>query len=105
MPIYEKVDRFSLVPGETYRVKHYERELGYLTFNRYEGNRVSDKEHIVGTIPMSTIRIRIFTENHTFSRQISEEEYRAKLKEKYEQTATDTVLKRLIDSNFKIDLI
>ena len=92
MPIYEKVDR--LIPGETYRVKHYNRDLGYVRFDRYEGNR------IVATIPMSTITIRLFTENHSFSRQITEEEYRAKVKEKYDKNALQTVLKKLIDEHF-----
>ena len=96
MPIYEKIDRFALVPGETYRVKHHGRELGYLTFNQYE-----TKYRIVGTIPMATIRIYIYSENHTFYKPITEEEYQAKLKERFDMKAADTVLKRLLDENFK----
>jgi hypothetical protein len=96
MPIYEHIDSFHLVSGETYRVKHYDRELGLLTFVHYMEN---DKFRIYGTIPMSNIRIYLYNENsaHTFSKVISQEEYYAKLKEKYDKKATTTVLSKLLN--------
>lgn len=97
MPIYEIVDRFQLVSGVTYRVKHYQRDLGNIIFNEYKDNSTL---HIRGTIPMSTIRISIFTENHTFSRLITEEEYRSKIKDHYDKKACDTTLKMLLGESF-----
>jgi hypothetical protein len=103
MPIYEHIDSFHLVPGETYRVKHYDRELGLLTFNRYIDDdkiRICVINPVIyGTIPMSNIKIYIYNDNgaHSFSKLISQEEYRAKLKEKYDKNATDTVLSTLLN--------
>jgi hypothetical protein len=94
MPIYELVLLDQLVPGVTYRVKHYERDLGFLIFNRYEADR------IVGTIPMSNITIRLFTLNHSFSRIISQFEFRAKLRDKFEHNALITILQNIIDESF-----
>jgi hypothetical protein len=102
MPIYEHIDSFHLVSGETYRIKHYDRELGFLTFNRYIDNDIiriyGTNPIICGTIPMSNIKIYIHNDTaHSFSKLISQEEYYAKLKEKYDKKATDTVLSTLLN--------
>ena len=95
--LYESVSRCELVPGVTYRVKHYGRELGYLIFTKYED---AEKLRILGKIPMSNIRLRIFNENHSFSRVISPEEFRAKRKEVFDRNVLTLILKNIVDENF-----
>jgi len=79
MPLYAKIDHVNLMEGQTYKVKHRGRDLGNLIFSNY----VSENR-ILGTIPMSTIRIYISTEDHTFYKAISEEEYQAKLRTRFD---------------------
>jgi hypothetical protein len=88
----ELVDKYTLVKGEKYYVKgnpNYPNSLKNFEciFDCYEED----------TVWVTTILdIKLYLTMYTFYRYVSKEEYRAKLKEKYDATCLDIILKRLV---------
>ena len=91
----ELVDKYRLVKGTRYYVKGtHPRSLRSFdcTFDCYE-------EDTVWVTTM--LDIRVYLQFYHFYRYVSKEEYRAKLKEKYDATCLDIILKRLVNDDFR----
>lgn len=92
----ELVDKYRLVKGERYYVKGnpiYPRSLRSFdcTFDCYEEDTVWVK---------TLLDIRVYLTFYTFYKYVSKEEYYKKLKEKYDATCLDIILKRLVNDDF-----
>jgi hypothetical protein len=79
--------RFYYIIGEVIFIKYNKTPSGQY-FATFEYSYVSGRSHI----SLSVIHVY---------RYVSEEEYRAKVKEKYDAKCLDVVLKRLVDESFE----
>jgi hypothetical protein len=82
----------ELVKGELYYVIH--------NFLKRKENLLFDGFSFF-KYPDSTFSFQLHLSANTFYRYISKEEYLKKVKEKYDQTCLNIVLKRLIDESFE----
>lgn len=91
----EEVDKYALVKGQRYYVKgNYPRSIKPIEciFDNYEDD----------TVWLTTnLHIRLYLAFYDFYRYVSREEFYAKVKEKYDQTCLDIVLKRLVNDDFR----
>jgi hypothetical protein len=93
----ELVDKYTLVKGNKYYVKGnpiYPPSLKIFEciFDCYEDD----------TAWLTTnLNIRLYLAFYDFYRYVSKEEFYAKVKEKYDQTCLDLVLKRLVNDDFR----
>ena len=88
----------GFVIGEKYYLKTVKGEFGEdLIFDRYSHSKTAlwfyDNSHKYGYL-FQLYEIRIY-------KYISDAEYWAKVKEKYDQTSLDIVLKRLVNEHFE----
>ena len=91
----ELVDKYKLVKGSRYYVKgNYPRSIKPVEciFDTYEDDTVW---------LTSNLHIRLYLAFYDFYRYVSMEEYCAKLKEKYDATCLNLVLKRLVNDDFR----
>ncbi len=96
----EMVDKYTLVKGEIYYVKRKKKFLKML--NQYDCIFDSYQEDGFVWVLLSTyIPIELNLELNDFYRYVSREEYYEKLKEKYDQTCLNIVLRRLVDESFR----
>jgi len=95
--MFEIIDVLKIKKGEKYFVKNYNCIVGELTFVDY--CEVAGSTFVTFCSSQNTnvwlnkISVYIY-------RYVSDEEYRIKLKEKYNQTCLNIILKRLIDESF-----
>lgn len=82
----------NLIPGQQYFVVNPDKTIGKATFLRF-----TRQLGLFYTHEYCFLSINLFT----FYRVVSPEEYRIKLKEKYDETVLNIILKRLIDPNWK----
>ena len=95
----EMVDKYTLVKGETYYVKRKKKFLQML--NQYECIFDGYQEDGFVWVLLSTvIPVELNLDLNDFYRYVSKEEYRAKLKEKYDATCLNIILKRLVNDDF-----
>jgi len=95
----ELVDKYTLVKGETYYVKRKKKFLQML--NQYECIfDVYQEDGFVWVLLSTVIPVELNLDLNDFYRYVSKEEYRAKLKEKYDATCLKIVLKRLVNDDF-----
>ena len=90
----ELVDKYTLIPGNHYYVKGiYPRSIKRVEciFDNYEDDTVW---------LTSNLNIRLYLAFYDFYRYVSREEFYAKVKEKYDQTCLNLVLKRLVNDDF-----
>lgn len=91
----ELVDKYSLVKGTRYYVKGtHPRSIRCFdcTFDYYEDDTVW---------LTSTLTIRLYLAFYHFYRYVSKEEFYEKVKEKYDATCLDIILKRLVNDDFR----
>jgi len=93
------IDHFELKPGENYYIQDTESNDGYwyLKFKRHSGSRNQYNWFICLDEPKDEFK---FNQTYKCYIKISHKEYIKKIKEKYNQTCLDIVLKRLIDESF-----
>ena len=91
----ELVDKYSLVKGTRYYVKGtHPRSL--MSFECVVDCYEED------TVWVTTLLdIRVYLQFYHFYRYVSKEEYMTKLKEKYDATCLDIILKRLVNDDFR----
>ena len=93
----ELVDKYRLVKGERYYVKGnpiYPRSL--MSFECVVDCYEED------TVWVTTLLdIRVYLQFYHFYRYVTKEEYRTKLKEKYDAKCLDIILKRLVNDDFR----
>ena len=93
----ELVDKYSLVKGTRYYVKgspiypHSLRSFECI----FDGYDYDDAVWLT-----TILNIKLYLTFYHFYRYVSKEEYRAKLKEKYDATCLDIILKRLVNDDF-----
>jgi hypothetical protein len=92
----ELVDSTKLIRNEKYWVKGYKnRNIIFLEYDMLGGVEIA----VCICVVMNSV-IYLFTDSNQYYRYISEQEYKAKLKEKYDDTCLNIVLKRLVDDSF-----
>jgi hypothetical protein len=82
---------YNLIPGQQYLILNPDKTLGKATFLRF-----TRQLGLFYTHEYCFLSINLFT----FYRSVSPQEYRLKLKEKYDTTVLNIILKRLIDPSF-----
>jgi len=98
----EMVDKYALVKGQRYYVKRtcpisvYTATSYDCLFDRYD----EEFEDFVWVI-LFTLEYELALDLSTFYRYVSREEFYAKVKEKYDQTCLNLVLKRLVNDDFR----
>lgn len=97
--MFQEIDGFDLIEGELYLIINpvTETRIENAMMIRYTSTREQDH---YGILFDSDGRDTISLEETRFYRYVSSEEYREKIKEKYNSTCLDIVLKRLIDESF-----
>lgn len=95
----ELVDKYTLIKGETYYVKRKPRYLQNAknfecTFHCYN-DEFEGFAWVMTPIPME-----LDLDLNEFYRYISKKEYDAKVKEKYDATCLDIILKRIVNDDF-----
>ena len=95
----ELVDKYTLIKGEKYYVKRNPRYLqnGH-TFECIFNNYFDDGDFAWAISNNMPIELDVTILD--FYRYISKKEYYTKLKEKYDATCLDIILKRLVDESF-----
>jgi hypothetical protein len=91
----ELVDKYTLVKGIRYYVKGiYPRSIKTVEciFDTYEDDTVW---------LTSNLHIRLYLAFYDFYRYVSKEEFYKKVKEKYDQTCLNIVLKRIVNNDFR----
>jgi hypothetical protein len=96
----EMVDKYTLVKGVTYYVKRKKKFLKMLNqyeciFDRYQ------EDGFVWVLLSTYIPIELDLDLNDFYRYVNREEYYAKVKEKYDATCLNIVLKRLVNDDFR----
>ena len=95
----ELVDKYTLVKGTRYYVKRRSRYLqNGRTFECIFDHYFLDDEDFAWVI--SNIPIELDITILDFYRYVSKEEYREKLKEKYDATCLNIVLRQLVNDDF-----
>ena len=94
------VDKYTLVKGVTYYVKRKKKFLKMLNqyeciFDRYQ------EDGFVWVLLSTYIPIELDLDLNDFYRYVNREEYYAKVKEKYDATCLNIVLKRLVNDDFR----
>ena len=99
----EEIDGWDLIPGEYYFIRNDRLNEVYVKqlFLRYTDLYYSPPIGLFyGKINMNDERSLMRLDLLTFYRYVSPEEYREKIKEKYDATCLDIVLKRLVNETF-----
>lgn len=102
--MFELIDAASMKEGEMYFIKRFDSifsyNIGEVIFIKYNKSPSGQYfatfkySYVSGRSHISLNVMRVY-------RYVSEEEYRAKVKEKYDAKCLDVVLKRLIDESFQ----
>jgi len=92
----ELVDKYRLVKGNTYYVKGNPNYPN--SFNHFECIFVCYEDD---TVWLKTfLHIKLYLTMYTFYRYVSKKEFYAKVKEKYDATCLNIILKRLVNDDF-----
>jgi len=97
----ELVDKYSLIQGETYYVKRKPRYLQSAKsyeciFHHYDED---DEDFVYVICNKHTIEMDVTLLD--FYRYIRKKEFYEKVKEKYDATCLDIILKRVVDESFR----
>uniref|UniRef100_A0A6C0D2P1 Uncharacterized protein n=1 Tax=viral metagenome TaxID=1070528 RepID=A0A6C0D2P1_9ZZZZ len=98
--MFEEIDGWNLIPGEIYYIKSPfggRCNIGKALMIRYI--QKSD-ENASGVFNANFGKCLIELRCWKFYRYVSDEEYKEKVKGKYDETCLNVILKRLIDDSF-----
>jgi hypothetical protein len=96
----KKIDGWDLIPGELYIIKSIGGAItiGEVKFVRYTERNY---ERPVGLFDAHILGMCLINHNDwVFYTFVSSEEYKKKIREKYDSTCLDIILKRLINETF-----
>jgi hypothetical protein len=99
----ELVDKYTLIKGETYYVKRKNRfrhSRHIKNFDCIFDGYNKEFEDFVWVKMSNVLDIELALDLNEFYRYVTKEEYYAKLKEKYDGTCLNIILKRLVDESF-----
>jgi hypothetical protein len=89
--MFQQIDCDHLIKGELYCViNDFLEQKEHLIFDGYSFFKYPD----------SNYSFQLHFRSNTFYRYISKEEYYKKIKEKYDDTCLNIILKRLVDESF-----
>jgi hypothetical protein len=92
----EKIDGCVLLPGELYFIKS---PIANIRFRK--ARMIRYNEEATGLFDTPTIGMCLIDlHGWTFYRYVSRDEYKEKVREKYDARCLDIVLKRLVDESF-----
>jgi len=95
----EKIDGWDLIPGEFYYIKSHSIRIRKARMIRYMN--IEYKETASGIFETPSYgNFLIDLDSWTFYRYVSPQEYNEKVKQKYDATCLDIVLKRLVNDTF-----
>jgi hypothetical protein len=97
--MFELVDKYTLIPGKRYYVKRKPRYLQ--NAKNFECRFHYYNDEFEGFAWVTTnIPIELDLDLNDFYRYVSKEEFYAKVKEKYDASCLDIILKRLVNDDF-----
>ena len=94
--LVKKVNFTDLIKNEMYYVKDHDFIVGSYIFIEHRGEQYPSA---YCRLPYSQYTCYL-SRKYKYFKLISQEEYYAKVKEKYDQTCLDIVLKRLVNEHF-----
>ena len=97
--MFDLIDALDMKEGETYFIKNRHLIIGEVIFVKCYQNNI--QPFIVIRYPYMSGYSQFKVKDISVYRYVSEEEYWAKVKEKYDAKCLDIVLKRLIDESFR----
>jgi len=104
MILYKEVHCIDLIQNEMYYVKHKEYIVGHFTFIAHivkQSRHFSDRQHnIYCSFPEKPTYRCYLSNKYNYFKLVTKEEYYSKVKEKYDQTCLDTILKQLVNEHF-----
>ena len=99
--MFELIDALDMKEGEMYFVKKRDSIIGEVIFIKYHLTNINNSPpFITYTYPYRSGYSHTWVSIISIYRYVSEEEYWAKVKEKYDTKCLDIVLKRLVDESF-----
>ena len=98
--MFELIDPMNMKEGEMYFVKKRHSIIGEVIFMKYQ-TPSNSQPFITYTYPYMSGYSNTWVSIISVYRYISEEEYKAKVKEKYDAKCLNIVLKRLLDESFE----
>ena len=101
--MFELVHNDRLIKGEKYYVKRKKSYIYPIHIKNFDCifEHYGEIEGVVWVKLPILINIELYLDMNTFYRYISEEEYYAKIKEKYDDKCLNIILKRLVDESFQ----
>ena len=97
--MFKLIDALDMKEGEMYFIKNRNFIMGEVLFAKYHQN--NSQPFIVFRYPYKSGCYYVEVKDISVYRYVSEEEYCAKVKEKYDSKCLDIVLKRLVDESFQ----
>lgn len=98
--MFELIDTMDMKEDTMYFLKKLDTIIGELVFVKYQ-TLENGYRYATFVYPHHSIYSHMCLSIISVYRDVSEEEYKAKLKEKYDAKCLDVVLKRLVDESFK----
>ena len=98
--MFELIDVLDMKEGTMYFIKKLNTNIGELVFLKYQ-TLENGYRYATFVYPYHSIYSHKCLSVISVYRYVSEEEYRAKIKEKYDAKCLDIVLKRLVDESFQ----
>ena len=98
--MFEEIDGWDLIPGEFYYIKSpicRKANIGKALMICYKNLRY---EEATGIFDANFGKCLIELRSWKFYRYVSDEEYKDKLKEKYDDTCLNIILKRIVNESF-----
>ena len=94
------INNSDLIPGNNYYIEDSETSdnYWYLKFKRHSGSRNQYNWFTCLDEPKCTLK---FNQTYKYYIKISHEEYKKKIREKYDATCLNIVLKRVVNENFQ----
>ena len=96
--MFELIDALDMKVGEMYFIKNRQFIIGEVLFSTYHK---SSQPFIVIKYPYRSGYSYVKIKDISVYRYVSEQEYWAKVKEKYDAKCWNIVLKRLVDESFR----
>ena len=97
--MFELIDALDMKEGEIYFIKNRQFIIGEVLFVKFYQNNI--QPFIVIRYPYMSGYSQFKVKDISVYRYVSEEEYWAKVKEKYDAKCLNIVLKRLVDESFR----
>lgn len=100
--MFELIDALNMKEGEIYFIKNSDSIIGEVIFIKYHVTNINNSPpFIVFQYPYKFGYSYLWVRDISIYRYVSQEEYWAKVKQKYDTKCLDIVLKRLVDESFQ----